>query len=164
MTTSERINKIAERREMLDAQQRAMESGKAMTIANLEKGIKSLAPRIKELIAVGEALLRNNIPFGKVSGFWNDEEFITNGITHQLGFYFKYNKNNSPLLGIGIKGGGCCGHDLAVNANGEFVINIDPYEKVYEYNGYNDYCHKYEQFIEEFHGFENRVYQYVENL
>ena len=48
MTTSERINKIAERREMLDAQQRAMESGKAMTIANLEKGIKSLAPRIKK--------------------------------------------------------------------------------------------------------------------
>ena len=47
MTTSERINKIAERREMLDAQQRAMESGMAMTIANLEKGIKSLAPRIK---------------------------------------------------------------------------------------------------------------------
>ena len=36
MTTSERINKIAERREMLDAQQRAMESGKAMTIANLK--------------------------------------------------------------------------------------------------------------------------------
>ena len=164
MTTAERINKIAERREILDAQQRAIDCEKAKTIANLEKGIKTLAPRIKELIAVGEALLKNNIPFGKVSGFWNDEEFITNGITHELGFYFKYNKNNSPLLGIGIKGGGCCGHDLAVNANGEFVINIDPYEKVYEYNGYNDYCHKYEQFIEEFQGFENRVYQYVEKL
>ena len=51
-----------------------------------------------------------------------------------------------------------------VNANGEIVINIDPYEKTYEYNGYNDYCHKYEQFIEQFHGFENKVYQYVENL
>ena len=74
MTTSERINKIAERREMLDAQQRAMECGKAMTIANLEKGIKSLAPRIKELIAVGEALLKNNIPFGKVTDFWNDDK------------------------------------------------------------------------------------------
>ena len=67
-------------------------------------------------------------------------------------------------MGIGIKGGGCCGHDLAVNANGEIVINIDPYEKAYEYNGYNDYCHKYEQFIEQFHAFENKVYQYVENL
>ena len=61
MTTSERINKIAERREMLDAQQRAMEYGKAMTIANLEKGIKTLAPRIKELIAVGDALTKKRM-------------------------------------------------------------------------------------------------------
>ena len=64
MTTSERINKIAERREILDAQQRAIDCEKAMTIANLEKGIKSLAPRIKDLIAVGEALLKKLAVFG----------------------------------------------------------------------------------------------------
>lgn len=163
-TTTDRLNKIAERRNILDAQQRAIEHTKAMTIANLENGIKALAPRIKELIAVAEALLENNIPFGRVSGWDNDEEFITNGITHELGFFFKYGKDNSPLLGIGIKGGGCDGHDLAVNAEGEFVKNIDPYKKGYNYNGYYDYRSKYKKFINDFDEFENKVYQYVDNL
>lgn len=164
-TTTDRINKITERRNILDAQQRTIEHTKAMTIANLENGIKSFVPRIKELIAVGEALLQNDISFGKRVGRWGeDEEFITNGITHELGFFFKYRKDNSPLLGIGIKGGGCDGHDLAVNAEGEFVKNIDPYKKGYNYNGYYDYCRKYKQFIKDFDEFENKVYQYVDNL
>ena len=164
-TTTDRINKIAERRNILDAQQRAIECGKIKTIGDLANGIKALTPRIKELITVGVALLANNIPFGKVSGGWEaHEEFITNGITHELGFFFKFAKDNSPLLGIGIKGGGCDGHDLAVNADGEFVININPYKKGYNYDGYYDYCRKYKQFIKDFDEFEKKVYQYVDNL
>lgn len=165
-TTTDRINKIAERRNILDAQQRAIECGKMKTIDDLANGIKALTPRIKELITVGVALLSNNIPFGKVGGGFlnNDEEFITNGITHKLGFFFQFGKDNSPLLGIGIKGGGCDGHDLAVNAEGEFVKSIDPYAKVYEYNGYYDYCRKCKQFINDFDEFESKVYQYVDNL
>lgn len=164
-TTTDRINKIAERRNILDAQQKDIDCEKAKTIANLENGIKMLVPRIKELIAVAEALLENNIPFGKAATRWDeDDEFITNGITHKLGFFFKYAKDNSPLLGIGIKGGGCDGHDLAVNADGEFVINIDPYAKGYNYDGYYDYCRKYKQFIKDFDEFEKKVYQYVDNL
>lgn len=165
MNTTDRLNKIAERRNILDAQQRAIEHTKAMTIANLENGIKSLAPRIKELIAVGEALLENNIPFGKKIGVWKaDEEFITDGINHELGFFFEYGKDDSPLLGIGIEGGGCDGHDLVINANGEFVKNIDPYKKGYNYDGYYDYRSKYKKFIKDFDEFENKVYQYVDNL
>jgi len=165
MNTTDRLNKIAERRKILDAQQIAIECGKAKYIADLENGIKSLVPRIKELITVGAALLENNIPFGKVSNGWErHEEFITNGITHELGFFFKFGKDNSPLLGIGIKGGGCDGHDLAVNENGEFVINIDPNARGYNYDGYYDYCRKYKQFINNFDEFESKVYQYVENL
>ncbi len=165
MNTTDRINKIVEKRKILDTQQRAIECGKAKTIADLENGIKSLAPRIKELITVGAALLANNIPFGKRADGWGEyEEFITNGITHELGFFFQFGKDNSPLLGIGIKGGGCDGHDLAVNANGEFVRAIDPYARVYVYDGYYDYCRKCKQFIKDFDEFENKVYQYVENL
>jgi hypothetical protein len=164
-TTTDRLNKIAERRKILDTQQRAIECEKIKTIADLENGIKSLAPRIKELITVGVALLANNIPFGNRVGFRKEyEEFITNGITHELGFFFQFGKHNSPLLGIGIKGGGCDGHDLAVNAEGEFVKAIDPYAKVYRYDGYYDYCRKCKQFIKDFDEFENKVYQYVENL
>ena len=164
-TTTDRINKIAERRNILDAQERAIECEKIKTIGDLANGIKALTPRIKELITVGVALLTNHIPFGKVSGGWEAyEEFITNGITHKLGFFFKYGKDNSPLLGIGIKGGGCDGHDLAVNADGEFVINIDPYAKVYRYDGYYDYCRKCRQFIKDFDEFEKKVYQYIDNL
>lgn len=164
MNTTDRINKIAERRKILDAQQRAIERAKIKTIGDLAKDIRALAPRIKELIAVGEALLENKIPFGNRVGFWHDEEFITNGITHELGFFFKFGKDNSPLLGIGIKGGGCEGHDLAVNANGEFVKAIDPNARGYNYDGYYDYCRKYKQFIRDFDEFESKVYQYVENL
>lgn len=165
MNTADRINKITERRNILDAQQRAIECGKIKTIDDLANGIKALTPRIKELITVGVALLSNNISFGKRVGRWGqDEEFITNGITHELGFFFKFAKDNSPLLGIGIKGGGCDGHDLAVNAEGEVIININPYAKVYQYDGYYDYCRKYKQFIRDFDEFENKVYQYVENL
>lgn len=164
MNTADRINKITERRNILDAQQRAIECGKIKTIDDLANGIKTLTPRIKELITVGVALLSNNIPFGKVSRWNDEEEFITNGITHKLGFFFKFTKFNSPLLGIGIKGGGCDGHDLAVNANGEFVKAIDPYIRMYEYDGYYDYCRKCKQFINDFDEFENKVYQYVDNL
>ena len=165
MNTTDRINKIAERRKILDAQQRAIECGKIKTIADLENGIRELTPRIKELITVGVALLSNDIPFGKVNNGWErHEEFITNGITHELGFFFQFGKDNSPLLGIGIKGGGCDGHDLAVNTNGEFVKAIDPYAKVYNYDGYYDYCRKCKQFINDFDEFESKVYQYVENL
>lgn len=165
MNTTDRINKIVERRKILDEQQIAIECGKIKTIGDLANGIKALTPRIKELITVGVALLANNIPFGKVGGrLGEDEEFITNGITHKLGFFFKYAKDNSPLLGIGIKGGGCDGHDLAVNADGEVIININPYAKVYNYDGYYDYCRKYKQFIKDFDEFESKVYQYVENL
>ena len=165
MNTTDRINKIAEKRKILDAQQRAIECGKIKTIGDLANGIRALAPRIKELIAVGEALLANNIPFGKrVDGWNNHEEFIANGITHELGFFFQFGKDNSPLLGIGIKGGGCKGHDLAVNAECEFVINIDPYKRGDNYDSYYDYCRKYKQFINDFDDFESKVYQYVENL
>ena len=165
MNTIDRINKIVERRKILDTQQKDIEREKAKTIADLKNGIKSLAPRIKELITVGEILLENNISFGNRVGFRREyEEFITNGITHELGFFFKFGKHNSPLLGIGIKGGGCDGHDLAVNIYGEIVINIDPYAKGYNYDGYYDYCRKYKQFINDFDEFESKFYQYVENL
>lgn len=165
MNTADRINKITERRNILDAQQRAIECEKIKTIGDLANGIRALTPRIKELMTVGMALLTNHIPFGRVGGFLNnDEEFITNGITHELGFFFERAKDNSPLLGIGIEGGGCCGHDLVVNAEGEFVKNIDPYAKGYNYNGYYDYCIKYKQFIKDFDEFEKKVYQYVDNL
>ena len=166
MNTTDRLNKIANKgREIVDAQ-KAEQLRKEEIINCYARHIKNIAPRIKELMKVGHALLNNNLAFGKQTkaliGY--DEEFITNGITHKLGFFFQFARDNSPLLGIGIKGGGCCGQDLAVDENGDMVVKIDPHYHSYRYFGFDDYCGKCEQFLDDFNDFEKRVYEYIDNL
>ena len=139
---------------------------RAQTIVEYENKVIALAPRIKKLMEIAKAMLASDVPFGKrtkdMIGY--DEEFITDGIKHHLGFYFEFAKDNSPLIGIGIKGGGCCGRNLAVDVNGNMVVKIDPYYHSYQYDGYWDYCHKCKELLNNFDGFERRVYEYVESL
>lgn len=145
----------------------AEQQRKEDTIARYAVEIKALAPRIEKLMQVGQALLKNDIPLGKqtknICGSY-DDEFVTNGLSHHLGFYFSHGKNNSPLLGIGIEGGGCCGRSLAVNEKGDMVVKIDPHYHSYQYFGYNDYCGKCKKFLDNFDSFEKRVYEYIDNL
>ena len=166
MNTKERLNKISAKAQQIAEAENNEQLKKLETIEYYKNAIKSLASRLAELIKIGDALIENGISFGKrtkaIIGY--DEEFITNGITHKLGFYFKYSKDNSPMIGIGIKGGGCCGRDLAVNKEGDMVVKIDPHYHSYMYFGFNDYCNKCKQFLENFDEFEKRVYEYVDNL
>ena len=166
MNTLERLNKISAKAQRIAEAENNEQLKKLETIEYYKNAIKSLSPRLTELIKIGDALLENSILFGKrkEATIGYDEEFITNGITHKLGFYFKYSKDNSPLIGIGIKGGGCCGNDLAVNEEGDMVVKIDPHFHSYMYFGYNDYCNKCKQFLKDFDEFEKRVYEYVDNL
>ena len=121
----ERLKKIQKKGDEMVAQANDEQRRKEETIIKYEKDIKALATRIAELIAIAIELCKNNIPLGKrekaVIGY--HEEFETNGITHKLGFYFRYERGEKYLVGVGIEGGGCCGSDLAINENGIMVHN-----------------------------------------
>ena len=162
MNTLERLNKISAKAQQIAEEENNEQLKKLEAIEYCKNAIKALAPRLTELMQIGDALIKNGISFGKRTGYY--EEFITNGLSHRLGFYFKYSKDNSPLIGIGIKGGGCCGRNLAVNEKGDMVVKIDPNYHSYKYSGFNDYCNKCKQFLKDFDSFEKRVYEYVDNL
>lgn len=163
---NDRLNKIAQKRAELDKKEQDERTRKVNTIQYYNRAIKELAPRIDVLLDIAKSLLENNIPIGKrVKAFIGyDEELVTEGINHKLGFYFTYKDRHRCLVGIGIAGGGCCGHDLAVNAFGNMVVSIDPNYNSYQYDGYSDFCCKCKQFLNDFDDFEKRVFQYVDNL
>ena len=163
---SDRLGKIANKRAELDRQEQDERTKKEQTIQNYARAIKALAPRIDELLEIAKSLVENKISVGrKVKGFIGyDEELVAEGIDHKLGFYFAYKRGDRCLVGIGIVGGGCCGRDLAVNALGNMVVEINPYYSSYLYNGYFDYCQKCKQFLNDFDDFERRVNAYIDNL
>lgn len=168
ITTNERLNKIVGRRKELDAKATEKQEQRRMVIENCNSAFKNLAPRISDLIKICTCLLENNISIGirtkDIIGY--NEEFVTDGVRHGLGFYFRYNNGTRTLIGIGIEGGGACGHDLAVDENGNIVVN--PLNKViglWTYDdAYNDFYRKCQRFFEYFDSFEKRVFDYVDNL
>lgn len=167
MTLEERLGKIANKGAQMIADANAEEERKKEIIKKYEQDIKALAPRIKQLMEIAVALLKNNIPLGKrgttITGSY-DDAFETDGIHHGLGFFFRYERGYKYLVGIGIKGGGCCGKDLAVNKDGDMVVKIDPHYHSYMYFGFNDYCNKCKTFLQKFDDFEKNVNDYVDNL
>ena len=120
MTTEERISKIANKRVQLDNESAAEMKQRIDTICNLTDRIKAFQPRIAALMKVCAALCENKISIGKriyrLGSY--DEEFIAEGFFHKLGFYFVRFNRSSYLRGIGIRGGGACGNDLAVDERG----------------------------------------------
>lgn len=169
MDKKELFAKIAQKRFELDEQSKNEQQKKNAEIARYANEIHALQPRISDLIDIAIELLNNKLPLGKrkenICGFY-DDEFETNGITHQLGFFFEWENGKSFFKGIGIKGGGCCGNDLLVDRYGTIVKNpIKACFALWTYeNAYYDYCKKCSRFLERFDAFEERVYDYVNNL
>jgi hypothetical protein len=168
MTTEERISKIANKRVQLDNESIAENQQRVNTICNLTDRIKACQPRIAALMKVCAALCENKISIGKkiyrLGGY--DEEFIAEGFFHKIGFYFvRFNRSNY-LRGIGIRGGGACGNDFAVDERGFIFEN--PIERNCgrwtNDNAYRDFKDKAEKFINDFDAFEKAVYDYVDNL
>lgn len=168
MTTEERISKIANKRVQLDNESAAKMKQRIDTICNLTDRIKACQPRIAALMKVCAALCENKISIGKkiyrLGGY--DEEFIAEGFFHKIGFYFvRFNRSNY-LRGIGIRGGGACGNDFAVDERGFIFEN--PLNKAFgmwtEDNAYYDFKNKAECFLKGFADFEKAVYEYVDNL
>jgi len=75
--------------------------------------IRSLAPRIDELITTGNACLQNKIPltgqaFGMREGY-DTNQFFTNSWSHLVGFAGNPHLQPCHIEFLGINGGGACG-------------------------------------------------------
>jgi hypothetical protein len=147
MNTADRLNKIASVAENVENAKILEDIAKQNEKQALIDLIVTYAERIKAIIEVGSALVKNKMPLGEQNCFQS------NGLDHRFGFLVEgsliLNPDNWKIIGIGSEGGGWCGNDLNVNENGEVV----------SYSGrYN--C---ESWIEEFDKFEEAFYNYVDN-
>ena len=125
---------------------------------NYQAEFTKLGERINNLITLGRTLLLMGLPIGEKYyeyGFYYDK-FVTDRIHHNIGFVV----NHGILEGIGIEGGGCCGGDLCVGADGYIVRGMPHY-----YDGYAKGEHqKMKKLLDGFCEFERNVINYIENL
>jgi hypothetical protein len=121
-------------------------------IAELEEKIASLSDEINELITVGNACVKHNIriklPIVEHGGY-EKHNFVTDGITHILGF--EWPRNGEKITRIGIQGGGACTKEIFVDKEG----NID-------IRGHKEYS--LQSFVDNFEEFKEKFYDYVDNL
>ena len=142
MDLQERLNKITNKGNELKRQQIAEVKSKEEKLTDYRIKILALSNRIAPLVKIGNALVTNNLQY---------KSFRTNGLSHKLGFYCK----GRDIVGLGIEGGGYCGEDFAVSAQGTYIVQPS---KLLDHIG------KCEQFLEEFDDFEKKLFEYVDNL
>lgn len=133
-------------------------------IANVER-IHDLLPRIKSLLEIAQALFDQKISIGNphrgTIGYRTD--LVSDFFYHTLGFLTDPKKGSWQLFhdgaafpfAIGILGGGACGNDLIVTADGV--------ERLDSRYGQPEIA-KLKEFLNGFDDFESRVHEYVNNL
>lgn len=125
---------------------------------NYQAEFSKLGERINTLITLGRTLLMMDMPIGEKyydHGFYFDR-LKTDGIHHNIGFVV----NHGILEGIGIEGGGCCGGDLCVGADGYIVRGMPRYREGYAKGEHR----KMKRLLDGFCEFERNVVNYIENL
>ena len=127
---------------------------------NYQAEFTKLGERINNLMTLGKTLLEQGMPIGEKyyeHGFYFDR-LKTDGIHHNIGFVI----NHHILEGIGIEGGGCCGRDLCVGADGNIIRGM-PLR--YCDGSYSEGEHrKMRRLLDGFCEFERNVINYIENL
>ena len=148
-------------------------------IVELLNTVRSFAPRMKELMKVGISMYENGIQFGPYDntpgardGGW--VKFVSNGITHRIGFIHAYRVNGHIPgrmqhlpIGFGIEGGGCAGEDLTFNSDGELEWLNQPFGKpagVTDRPWSDCDTRHLEEFVAGFDKFESEFYAYVDSL
>lgn len=121
-------------------------------IEEYKRHIRTLKPRIDELLEVGNACLEHGIPltgssWGGHEGY-DTHQFISNGWSHLVGFISE--GNNKPFTKVGKIGGGACdwnlttdGVDINIDGNVERVLKL---------------------FLDDFDNFETEFYAYVDKV
>lgn len=154
---------IAKIKQVKENQAKAIEKAKMeeeCMYDNYQAEFLKLGERINTLITLGRTLLMMGMPIGEKyyeCGFYYDK-FVSDSIHHNIGFVI----NHGILEGIGIEGGGCCGGDLCVGADGNIVRGL-PHK--YCDGSYSKGEHqKMKKLLDGFCEFERNVVNYIENL
>lgn len=126
--------------------------------------IRSLAPRIDELIATGNVCLQNKIPltgqaFGMREGY-DTNQFFTNSWSHLVGFVGNPHLQPCHIEFLGINGGGACGvYNFRTNGTDVFSVHENkPNDKTPPSIGHM------ERFLNSFDTFESSFYAYVDSV
>lgn len=127
---------------------------------NYQAELSKLGERINNLMTLGRTLLELGMPIGEKyydHGFYFDR-LKTDGIHHNIGFVITH----GTLEGIGIEGGGCCGGDLCVGADGNIIRGL-PFKYRDGYYVKGEHL-KMKRLLDGFCEFERNVIDYIENL
>lgn len=143
--------------------EKAREEERQFKCEELTEKIRVLKPRIKELIEVGNACLVNGIEIDKYGKrFYSDYDsyekgtFVTNGISHRLGFVIQ---RGQAIFEIGFNAGGACGQwDFRTDGNKVY----DVHEKTKEHREAS--LEHMQTFINKFDEFEMAFYRYVDGI
>lgn len=140
-----------------DEKKMKAEQEKTRRIETLKNHIRTLKPRIDELIKVGNACKENGIPLtGKEWGGhegYDTHQFYTNSWSHLLGFVAEFeqpSRKELPIRKLGIFGGGACDFNLVTDG---VTIEVE-----------KDDLHVLERFAKEFDNFEEEFFKYVDKL
>ena len=153
-----RIDNIAKFAQRKEEEKIAKENSIVNQIEEYKAKIRTLKPRIDELIMVGNACLAHNIPlegrsFGCREGY-DTNQFITNGWSHLLGFVKAYDKDTRrqlPFTRLGIEGGGACYFNLETDG---VIVEVSGKESLYVLK----------RFVDGFDIFETEFYKYVDKI
>lgn len=157
----EAVNSYKKNKELLENEAEKQKQEKA---DDLISQIKSLEPRINELIAVGNACLQNNIPltgqaFGAVESY-KTNQFFTNSWSHLVGFVGNPHRHPCYIEFLGINAGGACGsYDFRTDGNRVFSVHEHkPCDIIAPSIGHM------ERFLNCFEEFETSFFSYVDQV
>ena len=161
MSRIDNIVKFAQKRE---DEKIAKEQALQKELDGCKKEIAKLKPRIDELISVANACIENGIEidgtrrsFGSSYDTWEKGTFVTNSISHKVGFVFT-RQNKITLMGI--NAGGACGKwDFRTDGEHTFSANEDDLTRTTE-----PLLHHCKEFLEKFDEFETAFYNYVDKI
>lgn len=148
----------------MDSEALDKENERAKNVKFYAEKIRSRKDEYAELIALAEELKKNGLTIGKKEitfcGTYRDS-LISEGINHKVGFV-----HLGSTFGLGIIGGGCCGSDLIISADGEIVKNplMMAIGRWTAENAYSDYVSKCTKFIGHFDAFKQEFFDYIDNL
>lgn len=164
------IDKINEYKERKDKERQLKENRIKNDKQHLIKQIRCFAADINELIETATVCVRAGIDlnpykrYGREYDTYEKGTFVTNPISHRLGFY----ELNDEIVGIGFRNGGACGNvDFYVDINGKVhAISSDTYSKKYrsELDVMNIRLDHLKAFMNVFDTFKVSFYKYVDSF
>lgn len=167
-----RLDRLKAYKENEAALKQAEEQKKMNEAESLVGKIKALKPRIDELLAVGNACLESGISldayrrsFSRSSDSYEHGTFVTNGISHHVGFVRDWgvsDKGHHQFTMLGINNGGACGpYDF--RTDGEKVYFVHENNKS-DFKGPDYKIADLTAFIKRFDEFESAFYSYVDKV